>query len=131
MCFESLSDEQRGYFAPPRGYFAQPAVDILDYFFQTSFNSNQEIEMSELNYELAKNIKVCGSAIHCLQQLQIAANENSVIYNVTIGVSPFKKEFTYETIRPSFASNGHGRPPKSIPIQLMWRSTYKEYDNFL
>jgi hypothetical protein len=82
-----------------------------------------------MNYELAKNIQVSGSVRHCLEMLQTAANDSNIIYKVSIGPSPFKKDFTHETIRSQRSS---GRPSQeTIPIQLMWRSTYGEYDNSL
>ena len=77
-----------------------------------------------------KNIKVCGSAKHCLDLLQISANEHNVIYKVSIGHSPTKNSFTNATVRPS--GHFHNNCQQlTIPIQLMWRSSYKEYDNFM
>ena len=81
------------------------------------------------HHELARNIKVCGSVRSCIYSLQTSANEHNVIYNVTIGHCPSKNTFTYETVKPH--GGGGGQQLISIPIQLMWRSSYKEFDNFL
>lgn len=79
---------------------------------------------------MADSVLVQGSERDCIESLQRNANKQNVIYNVAIGPSPVKQNFTYIKIQPQNMYKSRN-VTTSIPIQLMWRSSYGEYDNSL
>jgi hypothetical protein len=77
---------------------------------------------------MADSIKVQGSARQCIDSLRYYSNLYNVIYDVFIGHSPTNFKDTCIKIRPT---NSQRESETIIPIQLMWRSSYNEYDNSL
>ena len=75
---------------------------------------------------MADLIKVQGSARQCIDSLKYYSNLYNVIYDVFIGHSPTNLQNTRIKIRPT---NSQTESQTMIPIQLMWRSSYNEYDN--
>jgi uncharacterized protein YfaS (alpha-2-macroglobulin family) len=74
-----------------------------------------------MSLRVTEQIKVQGSINVCVNTLRNYAQQYNVSYDIHIGESPTQK--TQQTIQV-----GNNQTTK-IPIYLMWRSTYNEYDN--